>query len=154
MAIIFIIVGVSVSGLCGLYAVKSLELRGAAKFFPTLRSRADRAAMRIATRIREIDIERIIALFEARIRAMLATMWYHTYRHAHSFFERVRLHYRVLGTLVRGVGIKTPLTKGSVSLFLQRISPEKVLAKDVQSVELTQVESPVDVEYKEPTPSL
>ena len=127
MAIIFIIVVVSVLGLCGLYAVKLLEERGAAKFFPTLRREADHAAMRLAARVREFDLDRFIQIFVRQGGVVFGAFCRQVYRFVWTFFAGLRSQSRTFVHFVSGVGTKTPLTKGSVSLFLQRISPERKL---------------------------
>ena len=133
MAIIFIIVGVSVSGLFCLYVLKALELRGAAKFFPLLRARADRAAMRLVGRLRRIDFDHLVGVFRARAMTSLARLAVFAGRLARNIVARFRFQLKTFIRSVSGVGIKAPLTKGSVSLFLQRISPEKKLPARIAS---------------------
>jgi hypothetical protein len=123
MSILWIIFGVSLCGLCGLYFLKRFE-GGVARFFPALRRRADFVAMKVIRTFRTIvlpDIEVKISNGLRRAATMISTAASRVTAAARQkFYVRLRALFE---SFVRGS--QTPLTRGSASIYLQRITDAK-----------------------------
>jgi hypothetical protein len=123
MSILWIIFGVSLCGLCGLYFLKRFE-GGVAKFFPVLRRRADFAAMKAIRAFRTITLPDMGVKISNRLRraaTMISTAaWKITAVPRQRLYARSRAFFE---SFVRGS--QTPLTRGSVSIYLQRITDAK-----------------------------